>query len=324
MPSEARSVVLGARGQLGTDLCRRLGAAAVGLDLPEFDATCERQVADAFQRLRPEVVINCVAQTNVDQCEREAEQAFAANALTALHVARQAERCGAAVVFISTDYVFGGPCGTGWEPLPQAIEGAPRGGPYTEADAPTPVNVYGATKLAGEHLTSAYNPRSYIVRTSGLYGHAGARGKGGNFVETMLRLAAEATTAKRGRAAPQAAESRRAIRVVNDQRLSPTSTLVLADRLAALMRTGRYGLYHIAAADSCTWYEFARAVLQHADFAGDVRPIPSSEYPLPARRPACSALGTVRLPAANVPLCPTWREMLAEYMQNRHTPVGAA
>jgi dTDP-4-dehydrorhamnose reductase len=189
------------------------------------------------------------------------------------------------VVFISTDYVFG-------------ARGA-RAAAYTEGDLPGPINVYGASKLAGEHLTAAHNPRHYIVRTSGLYGHAGARCKGGNFVETMRRLAGAG----------------RPIRVVNDQRLSPTATRELTDRVLQLLETREYGVFHIAARDHCTWYEFAAAIFAELDAPVDLEPIPSSAYPQPARRPAMSALTSIRLPALQLAPCPAWRQMLTAYLE---------
>ncbi len=308
MPTQQRILVVGARGQLGTDLCAQLGPQAVAVDLPDFDATREAQVAATLDQVRPAVVVNCAAQTNVDQCEREPEAAFAANALTALHIARQAERVEAAVIFISTDYVFGAAPPAEAPGVRSTLAQNAGAGPaarcaaaYTELDFPGPLNVYGATKLAGEHLTAAANPRHYIVRTSGLYGHAGARGKGGNFVETMLRLAGEG----------------RPVRVVNDQRLSPTYTPALTERLLLLLRSRCYGHYHLAAPDSCTWYEFAAAIFAHAGLTVDLRPIATSEYPLPARRPPLSALQSLRLPAVGIPDCPPWRAMLAEDLDRR-------
>lgn len=282
-----RIILIGANGQLGTDLRRQLPGEVVGLDWPQFDVRSEEQVQTAMQDHRPDLVINCAAQTNVDLCEDESAEAFAINALGAMHVARWAENVGAAVMFISTDYVFG------------AAE--PRAEPYTEEDLPGPVNVYGAGKLAGEQLTLAYNSHALVVRTSGLYGHAGARGKGGNFVETMLRLAHEG----------------KPIKVVHDQRLTPTATMDLATRLAALSETNTLGVLHIAARDSCTWFEFAQTIFEHKQLDVDLQPINSAEFPTRARRPAMSALASVRLEQAGITPCRSWREMLHEYLYAR-------
>lgn len=284
-------LLIGGQGQLGRDLQTLLPEGVVALDLPEFDVTVADQVDAALRAHRPDWVINCAAQTNVDGCEVSPQTAFTVNALGALHVARSAAAVGAAVAFISTDYVFHGPHLLG----------------YAESDTPGPVNVYGATKLAGEQLTLAYNPRSLVVRTSGLYGHAGARGKGGNFVETMLRLARE----------------QRPIRVVNDQVLSPTSTVECAAKVMELCARDARGLVHVAAADACSWYDFARAIFDTAGLAVDLTPIPSSEYPTPARRPVMSALRSERLAALGLAPCRTWRAMLTEYLETRPAPLSA-
>lgn len=285
-------LLIGGAGQLGRDLRVELEGDVVPLDLPEFDITDARQVAAAMESHRPDVVINCAAQTNVDGCEGAAEEAFAINALGAWHVARFASDIGAAVMYISTDYVFGG--------AGNHLLG------YAETDMPAPVNVYGASKLAGEQLTMAYNSRSAVVRTCGLYGHAGARGKGGNFVETMLRLAGQG----------------KALRVVNDQILSPTSTVECAMKVTKLVESSARGVFHVAASDQCSWYEFARAIFDRYGMNVDLTPIPTSEYPTPARRPAMSALRTERLPEVGIEPCRTWREMLHEYLETRPVAAG--
>ncbi len=282
-----RVLVIGGNGQLGTDLRAVWGPNCVGVDWPEFDVTRAAQVDAVLAEHRPGVVINCAARTNVDECEDEPETAFAVNALGALHVARAAGAAGALLVYVSTDYVFGAD--------------AQRRAPYTEDDRPGPLNVYGASKLAGEHLSEAYGGRTLVVRTCGLYGHAGARGKGGNFVETMLRLGREG----------------RPVRVVNDQRLSPTSTVECAAKIAELVRCGATGLYHVAAADSCTWCEFAGAIFELAGLPVRPAAISSAEYPVRARRPAMSALSSRRLAGAGVSPCRPWRAMLADYLVTR-------
>lgn len=281
-----RIALVGANGQLGRDLGLELPD-ATRLERPRFDVTHASAVEETLVELRPQVVLNCAALTHVDQCEREPEAAFRVNAIGAGNVARACELIGAALVYISTDYVFGAQ--------------RSRALPYSELEVVGPVNAYGSSKLAGEHMSQAHCSRCFVVRSSGLYGTAGARGKGGNFVETMLRLAAEG----------------KSIRVVDDQRLSPTSTRQLARRIVALVKSGAYGLYHVGAADHCTWFEFAQEIFATQRLAVEVAPIPTSEYPLPARRPAMSALASVRLAAAGVAGCPSWRDMLHEYLGER-------
>ncbi len=282
-----RVALIGAHGQLGTDLRARLGPDCLAVDWPEFDVLRPAEVTRTLRTYGPDVVINCAAQTNVDQCEDEAEAAFRVNACGAQHVARAAEACGAAVVYLSTDYVFGRAGTTATA--------------YCEDDLPGPLSVYGTSKLAGEHLTCAGNRRALIVRTCGLYGHAGARGKGGNFVETMLRLG----------------QAGKPVRVVSDQRLSPTSTVVCAERLIMLVQRRATGLVHVAARDSCTWHEFAQAIFDLAGMPIAVEPITTAQFGARAPRPAMSALRSTRLAALDVPPCPGWRAMLQEYLRTR-------
>jgi len=281
--------VIGGCGQLGWELCRLLGGAGVCLDLPDLDVTDATSVAAALRGFPCETVINCAAMTHVDGCEEDPAQAFAVNALGALHVAQASRRTGAALVYVSTDYVFGGD--------------RTRREPYDEQDRPDPINVYGCTKLAGEYFSRHYNPRTYVVRTSGLYGQAGARGKGGNFVETMLRLA--------GRQQP--------IHVVDDQRLSPTAASELATRILALVRTGRYGIYHVAACDDCTWYTFANAIFEISNLSVRVEPATTEAYGAPADRPRLSALASRHLVEAGITPCPGWRRMLEQYLGSHLT-----
>jgi dTDP-4-dehydrorhamnose reductase len=282
-----RIALLGAGGQLATDLRPQLRGDVVPLARADLDVTHEDDVAARFADIRPDLVLNCTAMTNVDACETQPAAAFAVNAEGAGAVARQAARLAAAVLYVSTDYVYG--------------QAGPRAEPYVEDDPPGPVNVYGASKLAGEMLTRANNPRYFIVRTCGLYGHAGAHGKGGNFVETMLR----------------AAQTQPVVRVVADQRLSPTSTRELAVRIAQLIRTGAFGLVHIAAPDHCTWFEFTREIFAHAGVKADLRPILSNELRDRAPRPTMSALQSVRLASTGVSACPPWRQMLHAYLDSR-------
>jgi len=178
-------------------------------------------------------------------------------------------------------------------------------GPESGAELAIFRDVYGHTKLLGEAYTRAACPRHLIVRTCGLYGHAGALGKGGNFVETMCKLAG----------------GDRPIRVVADQHLSPTSTRALTEALRQWIQSECNGVVHLAAPDSCTWHEFASAIVEHIAPGREVIPIPSSEYPTPAARPAFSALRTVRADQAGIGGLPAWREMLNTYLATRGASV---
>lgn len=284
-----RTLIIGVLGQLGSDLTPALAdlGEVSGVDLPELDITDRDAVARCLAAHRPDVVLNCAAWTNVEEAEDHADEALRVNALGALNVARVAAASGARLVYISTDYVFGDEPG--------------RLLPYLESDRPAPLNVYGATKLAGEHLTLAACPQALVVRTAGLYGHAGARGKGGNFVETMLRLASGG----------------KPIRVVADQRITPTSTQALSRALAGVLRQRVGGVLHLAARDVCSWYEFAAAIFEHQGLKVDLTPIRAAEYPTRARRSSFSALASTRLEMLGLPPMPTWREMLVEYLERR-------
>jgi len=281
--------VIGANGQLGTDLVRALGQAGGFETRPlthdEIEVADPGAVRTALTQARPEVVVNCAAFNRVDECEDRPEEAMRVNALGALHVARACADLGALCVYVSTDYVFSGE----------------RRRPYVESDAPGPINVYGVSKLAGEQLTVGASPRWLIVRTASLFGTTPARAKGGNFVETMLAKA-------------RAGE---AIRVVDDIRMSPTYAADAARGLARLIRQGRVGTFHLTNAGSCTWYEFARQILTAAGLDAKIVPVGSSEYPTKARRPKDSSLASLRADDDVRRCLRPWGEALSAYLAER-------
>jgi dTDP-4-dehydrorhamnose reductase len=282
-----RILLLGASGQLGTDLARVLASRdLVALPREVLDVTDAAATADAVARHAPAVVLNATAFNRVDDAETDPAPAFAVNAVAAHHLARAATRVGARLVHFSTDYVFGarGP------------------GPFDEDAQPAPANAYGVSKLAGEHLVQSADPRHLVVRTAGLYGAAGARGKGGNFVETMLRLAREG----------------RPIRVVADQVLTPTYTADLADAVRRLLHADPPGgVYHLTNGGACSWFEFARRVFALTGLAPDLAPTTSVAYGAPARRPANSVLRNTRFAALGLgPLRP-WPDALRAYLSQR-------
>jgi dTDP-4-dehydrorhamnose reductase len=213
------------------------------------------------------------------------DKAFRVNALGARNVAVVAQELGARLVHISTDYIFGG-------------EVEPRTTPYTEFDTPIPPNVYGKSKLAGEDFVRHLCHRHFIVRVSGLFGVAGSSGKGGNFIETMLKLARECDE----------------LRVVNDQVFSPTYTSDLARKIAQLMTTDYYGIFHITSRGTCSWYEFTKEILKLADIKTPVVPITSDQYPQKARRPRYSVLGNYHLQLLGMDDMRPWQEALKDYL----------
>jgi dTDP-4-dehydrorhamnose reductase len=285
-----RYAVLGAAGQLGRDLCPRLPGEVISLSRtgsPAVDLARPESLRAIFDDKRPDVVINCAAYNFVDRAESEPQEAFAVNAWGVRELARLCREHDCLLVHYSTDYVFG---------LDQA-----RRQPWTESDAPGPVSLYGLSKLAGEYLVRAICPRQLVIRTCGLYGVWGSGGKGGNFVETMLRLASQG----------------KPLRVVDDQTCTPSYTVDVAETTLALLRVDRPGLYHVTNSGSCTWHELARTIFELAGVSANLTPIPSREYPLPARRPAYSVLDHAGLRAVGIPSPRPWREALAAYLRER-------
>ncbi|MBI4719876.1 MAG: dTDP-4-dehydrorhamnose reductase [Chitinivibrionia bacterium] len=280
--------IIGADGQLGTDIAlafeREHPAALTEKDIDVADA---RRVESVLADLRPGVVINTAAFTDVDRCETEEERAFQVNALGAMHIAKSCSALGSVLIHISTDYVFGGM----------------KSEPYLESDAPSPVNAYGRTKLAGELYIRSSCATHYIVRTSGLYGLHPCIGKGGrNFVDTMLKLARE----------------RDALRVVQDEVLSPTFTEDLARQIAVFINgTLPFGIYHATNEGECSWFEFAKEIFAQARLGVLVEPTTSAQWNAPARRPAYSALENAGLKARDLYTMPPWRDALRRYLVKR-------
>ena len=282
-----RSVILGAAGQLGRDLCARLPGEVVPLTRLQADLTRPESLRAALSEHRPDVVLNCAAYNFVDRAEAEPEAAFAVNAWGVRHLAAICRDFDCVLVQFSSDYVFG-------------LDAARRT-PYTEGDPPGPISVYGLSKLAGEYLVRATCPRHLVIRTCGLYGVHGIGGKGTNFVETMLRLA----------------EQGKPLRVVADQVLAPSYTADVAAATVALLTTGRYGLYHLTNAGPCSWYEFARTIVELNGIRAEVVPISTAEFGAVARRPAYSVLATAAYEALALPPLRPVREALAAYLQER-------
>lgn len=289
-----RLLLTGAGGQLGTDIQKEaVGIEILPLTHAELDITDNAVVLKACRDFRPDVIINMAAYVRVDDCEANKDIAYAVNAVGAGNVAVAARETGAKLVHISTDYVFGG-----GEP--------PDERPLTEFDKPVPVNVYGASKLAGEDNVRHLCHRYFIVRSSGLFGIVGSSGKGGNFVETMLRLAGEHGE----------------LRVVDDQIFSPTYTRDLAAKILQLVETDSYGIFHLTNSGTCSWYEFTREILRIAGLDVTLSPITSEQYPLPARRPAYSVLDNYHLRLLGRDDMRPWQDALAAYMKERNDGNG--
>jgi dTDP-4-dehydrorhamnose reductase len=275
-------VVTGAGGMLGRDVvaaARSEEHEVIALDRADLDVTDGDAVARRFEDAAPDAVINCAAWTDVDGAEDNESKAAAVNVDGAANVAAAAARLDAAVLYPSTDYVFDGS----------------KDGPYVETDSTAPLNAYGRTKLAGEAATAAANPRSLIVRTAWLFGPGG-----NNFVETMLRLAAD----------------RGSVSVVRDQVGCPTYTGHLAAGLLLLVEEHGYGVQHMAGSGSCTRFEFARAIFSQAGVDCEVVPTTSDQVHRKAKRPANSVL----ISAREAPIVlPPWQRGLSDYLAARAT-----
>jgi len=278
-------LVIGSRGMLGTDLMGLLeeqGIKAVGCDIEELDITSPDSVRQGLSLHKPGVILNVAAYTDVDGAESNAEAVFRVNAQGPGHLAAAASEIGAALVHISTDYVFDG-AGTS---------------PYCEDDPINPVGVYACSKAEGETRVRSALPHNHcIVRTQWLFGLHGR-----NFVEAILG----------------AAETKDLLNVVNDQHGSPTYTADLATALIRLCRIGYVGTVHVTNAGSTTWYGFAKAILEKAGLSRvRVNPITTQELNRPARRPLYSVLDNSRfVEVAGSPLRP-WEKALDEYMDLR-------
>jgi dTDP-4-dehydrorhamnose reductase len=279
-----RAAITGSAGQLGAALCRALGAAVVWAgDRAELDVTDAGAVARALGAARPEVVFNASAYNAVDAAETAPAEAFAVNALGPRHLALACRALGALLVHVSTDYVFDGELGR----------------PYVESDAPRPLGVYGASKLAGEHLVAASGAEQLVVRTSAVFALGGSPAKGGSFVERIL--------AKARRGEP--------LRVVDDQIVSPTSASDLAAALVTLVERGARGLLHVANSGSCSWHGMATRALALAGIDAPVERITTASLGSAARRPRYSALSSERAVALGLAPLRHWSEALGELLR---------
>jgi dTDP-4-dehydrorhamnose reductase len=293
-------VITGDKGQLGTELKRVLAkgrselgpiptelgnAEVIGIDLDELDITDIKAVNSFVTDSRPDVILNCAAYTNVDNCETDADTAMKANAIGPRNLAIAAAEINAKLIHISTDYVFPGDTPT----------------PRNEWDIPNPQSVYGYTKLLGEQYVRQFCARSFIVRTAWLYGY-----HGGNFVKTILKVARE--TGK--------------LTVVNDQRGNPTNAADLAHHLLKLAATDEYGVYHCTNNGECSWYEFAETFLSLSGLTYTLEPCTTTEYPRPAKRPAHSSLENRMLRITVGDEMRPWQDAVTAYMRHYNKKTG--
>jgi dTDP-4-dehydrorhamnose reductase len=283
-----RVLVIGARGMLGRDLVKVLHSSfytdphsdweVLGWDIEEIDIREEKNTVSKIENLKPKIVINVAAFTDVDGCESEKEKAFAINAGGVKHVALGALRCHAKVVYLSTDYIFDGK----------------KAEPYVEDDPPNPLNVYGQSKLQGERYVQELVEDGLIIRTQWLYGRYGR-----NFVASILHQAREKKT----------------LSIVNDQMGSPTYTVDLSKAISALIQRSARGVFHVANSGFCSWYHFGQAILEISGMERvKVIPISSEELNLPAVRPLYSVLHCQRLKQEIGMTMRPWSEALKDFL----------
>jgi dTDP-4-dehydrorhamnose reductase len=293
--SLARALVTGGGGQLASDLEAELSARGSEVYAPsrtELDVTDDAALGSALAERKPDTIFNCAAFHNLDICEREVDRSFEVNARAVKRLAEGCAEHGAKLVHLSTNYVFDG----------TAAE------PYDEGDLPSPRSVYAISKLAGEHCALAYARDALVVRTAGLYGRHGSASKGGNFVTRMLARAAE----------------QGGLKMVADQRLSPTFTADLAVALLEAVEAGASGVLHLTASGQCSWLEFTEAIMHIAGIDVTIEAIQTTIPPGGVDRPLNGVLG--RTGADELGLTPLrpWREALADYMTQAGLSASAA
>ncbi|MGE7020674.1 dTDP-4-dehydrorhamnose reductase [Solibacillus cecembensis] len=277
-------MVTGANGQLGQELVVQLKNTAYQLyafTKQELDITNIQQVSEVVNEIQPDVIINAAAYTNVDGAETNKDLAFNVNAYGQRNLAIAAEKIGAKICYVSTDYVFNGTANS----------------PYNEYAQVEPLGIYGESKYAGEFLTNTLSSKYFIVRTAWVYGEYGP-----NFVKTMLRLA----------------EEKDELGVVHDQVGSPTYTVDLAEFILQLIETEKYGIYHCTNSGTCSWYEFAKAIFELAGKEIKVNPLNSDQFPRPAKRPNYSVLSDMAISVNGFGARRHWKEALNEYINKNN------
>ncbi len=281
-----RIAVIGADGQLGMDVSQgfeKNGDEVHRLSHAQIEIASPEAVQGCLTKIAPDVIVNTAAFHKVEQCEVDPAQAFAINACGARNLATTAANLGAIIIHVSTDYVFDGAKQT----------------PYVETDLPRPLNIYGNSKLAGEHFVCSTSPKYFVLRTSALYGKNPCRAKGGlNFVELMRKLARDD----------------KEIKVVNSEFVTPTATADLARQIVRLSRCDAFGLYHATAEGNCTWYEFAREIFNLTGTEARLKVADPIDFPAKVRRPKYSVLENAGLKSIKMNVFRPWQEGLKDYL----------
>lgn len=288
-------LITGAKGQLGNELTSIINSGkseigdmpsyvkeyeVIALDVDKLDITNLSQVKEVIRIENPDVIINCAAATNVDGCETDKGFAFKVNTLGARNLAVAAEENDSKLVQVSTDYVF---------------SGATQETPFTEFDLTAPYSVYGKTKLEGEEFVRELCSKYFIVRTAWLYGYVGH-----NFVYTMRKLGKE----------------RERLTVVNDQKGNPTNANDLAHHILKLIETEEYGTYHCTGNGECTWYDFAKKIMELSNINCEVVPCTSYEFKTAAKRPEYSSLDNMMLRCTIGDEMRSWEDAIESFINN--------
>jgi dTDP-4-dehydrorhamnose reductase len=275
-------LIVGCLGMLGTDLMEAFNPLhdVIGYDRPEMDISQLDTCLAEVKNLQPDVIVNAAAFARVDDCETHEKEAFSVNGYGTGNLSEAAASTGSLLVHYSTDYVF---------------DGTKREA-YQEEDVPNPQSIYGKSKLLGENLVRLKCPNHLILRTSWLFGQNGP-----NFIRTIVGAAAKGTP----------------LRVVNDQKGSPTYSRDLAAQTLKMISSGCRSTYHVTNTGSCTWYDLASRAVEWARIKGiSIAPVSTSEFPRPAPRPANSILANTRLEQEGIPLMRSWQEAAREYVEN--------
>lgn len=274
-------LITGANGQLGRELAkqyhRKKGIHIILTDIADLDITNGATVNNFVNANKPDVIINCAALTDVEKCETDIDMAYKINTIGPKNLASAANQIGAEIIQVSTDYVFAGNVNKS----------------LTEFDEVNPQSIYGKTKLQGEILVKNLNPKHYIVRTAWLYGD------GDNFVKTMLNLS----------------KTNKPLKIVNDQRGTPTSTVDLGKVIIKLIEDKNYGLFHCTCKGECTWYEFTKEIFRLKGITTEVSLCNTYESPTPAKRPEYSVLRNYMLELTTGDITRDWKEAIAEYLK---------
>jgi dTDP-4-dehydrorhamnose reductase len=281
-----RIVIIGANGQLGSDLSLVLSEyKPICLTHQDIEVVDQESVRKVFKRYKPQIIINTSAFHNVALCEREPLKAFQVNALGVRNLVENALLYKATLVHISTDYVFDGK----------------KKRPYIEKDCPSPINIYGISKLAGEYIIRNILKKYFIIRTSALFGLHLCRAKKTNFVDTMLRLYKEG----------------KEIKVVCDEFTSPTYSLDLANQIKEIIKTKHYGIFHVSNHGVCSWYEFAKTIFDFLKIKVKVIPIKAEDFDRKVKRPHFSALENRRLKELGLDRMRYWKIALRDYLKGK-------